>query len=80
MVIWDSDASISDDKEDSDDERKTNKKKALASIAINNKPSLFDSPSRFMAKGSKVQSDDESSDSESDDEEYSKEELMDMLE
>jgi len=59
MVTWDSDASTSDDDEDSDDKRKTSKKKAIASIAINNKPSLFDSSSCFMAKGSKVQSDDE---------------------
>jgi len=80
MVTWDSDASTSDDDEDSDDKRKTSKKKAIASIAINNKPSLFDSSSCFMAKGSKVQSDDESSDGESNDEEYSKEEFMDMLE
>ena len=77
VVTWDSDASTSDD--DSDDEKTSSKKKSLASVAIN-KPSLFDSPSCFMAKGSKVQSDDESSDSESDDQEYSKEDLMDMLE
>jgi hypothetical protein len=83
MVTWDSDASSSDDDDDdSDDENKASKKKALASIAINNKPSLFDTPSStcFMAKPTKVQSDDESSDSESDDEEYSREDLMDMLE
>ena len=56
MVTWDSDASSSDD-DDSDDD-KTTKKKALASIAINEKPSLFDTPSAcFMAKATKVQSD-----------------------
>ena len=47
VVTWDSDASSSDDD-------KTMKKKALASIAINEKPSLFDTPSCFMAKATKV--------------------------
>ena len=52
-ITWDSDASSSDD-DDSDDD-KTTKKKALASIAINEKPSLFDTPSTcFMAKATKV--------------------------
>ncbi|XP_066320166.1 protein PXR1-like [Miscanthus floridulus] len=50
VVTWDSDASIDDDSSDDD---KASKKKALASIAINNKPSLFDTPSCFMIKGSK---------------------------
>ena len=54
VVTWDSDASSSDD-DDSDDD-KTTKKKALANIAINEKPSLFDTPSCFMAKATKVQS------------------------
>ena len=64
-VTWDSDDSSSDD------EMKITKKKALASIAINNKPSLFDTTSTcFMAKATKVQSDDESdSESESEDDE-----------
>ena len=53
VVTWDSDASSSDDN-DSDDDKNT-KKKALASIAINEKPSLFDTPSCFMAKATKVQ-------------------------
>jgi hypothetical protein len=53
VVTWDSDASLSDD-DDSDDD-KTIKKKALASIVINEKPSLFDTPSTcFMAKATKV--------------------------
>ena len=43
VVTWDSDASSSDDD-------KTTKKKALASIAIYEKPALFDTPSCFMAK------------------------------
>ena len=64
VVTWDSDASSNDD-DSSDDEKKTSKKKALASIAINNKPSLFDTPSTcFMAKATKVQCDEsDSSDS-----------------
>ena len=86
MVTWDSDASSSDD-DDSDDD-KTTKKKALASIAINEKPSLFDTPSCFMAKATKVQtyndgSDEEhdnENDSDSDDDEPTKDELFDMLE
>ena len=52
VVTCDSDASSSDD-DDSDDD-KTTKKKALASIAINEKPSLFDTPSCFMAKATNV--------------------------
>jgi hypothetical protein len=53
VVTWDSDASSSDD-DDSDDD-KTTKKKALVSIAINEKPSLFDTPSTcFMTKATKV--------------------------
>ena len=73
-VTWDSDDSSSDD------EMKITKKKALASIAINNKPSLFDTTSTcFMAKATKVQSDDESDSESEDDEEPSKEELFEML-
>ncbi|XP_066341247.1 uncharacterized protein [Miscanthus floridulus] len=81
-VTWDSDASSSDDDDDdSDDERKTTKKKALASIAIHNKPSLFYAPSScFMAKATKIQSDDESDSESEDEEEPSKEELFAMLE
>jgi hypothetical protein len=85
VVTWDSDASSSDD--DSSDDNKTTKKKALASIAINEKPSLFGTPSTcFMAKATKVQSDDEcdeehnKSESDSDDDEPTKDELFDMLE
>ena len=78
VVTWDSDASLDSD-EFSDDE-KTSKKKALASIAINNKPSLFDTPSCFMAKSSKVKYDESDGDdcesddcrSDGDDEEYSR--------
>jgi hypothetical protein len=80
VVTWDSDASSSDD-DNSDDERNTTKKKALASIAINNKPSLFDTPSTcFMAKATKVSSNDECDSVSDDDEEYSKEDLMDIFE
>jgi hypothetical protein len=87
-VTWDSDAS-SDDSDLSEDDKKTSKKKALASIAINNKPSLFNtSLTCLMEKPTKVKydvsdNDDCESDdcrSDDDDEEYSKEELMDMLE
>jgi hypothetical protein len=53
VVTWDSDASSSDD--DDSDNDKTTKNKALASIAINEKTSLFDTPSCFMAKATKVQ-------------------------
>ena len=52
VVTWDSDASSSND-DDSDDD-KTTKKKTLASIAINKKPSLFDTLLCFMAKATKV--------------------------
>ena len=61
VVTWDSDASSSDDD-------KTTKKKALASIAINEKPSLFDTPSCFMAKATKVQTCDDGRDEEHDNE------------
>ena len=66
VVTWDSDASSSDDDNDSDD-NKTTKKKVLASIAINEKPSLFDSSSCFMAKATKVQTCDDESNEEHDD-------------
>ncbi|XP_066342833.1 uncharacterized protein [Miscanthus floridulus] len=81
-VTWDSDASSSDDDDDdSEVERKTTKKKAFASIAIQNKPSLFDAPSTcVMAKATKVQSYDESDSESEDEEEPSKEELFAMLE
>ena len=50
VVTWDSDGS-------SDDGKKSIKK-ALASIAINNKPSIFDTPSTcLMAKPTKVKYD-----------------------
>ena len=84
VVTWDSDASSSDDDDDSDDETKSSKKKALASVAINDKPSLFDTPSTcFMAKATKVQTCDDGCESESDsddDDEPTKDELIDMLE
>jgi hypothetical protein len=53
VVTWDSDASSEDD--DSSDDDKKSKKKALASIAINNKPSIFDTSSTcLMAKPTKI--------------------------
>jgi chromosome segregation ATPase len=55
-----------------------------ASIAIQEKSSLFDTPSCFMAKASKVQNCDEERDNESEsennDDEPTKDELIDMLE
>ena len=62
--------------------------KALASIAINKKLSIFDTPSTcLMAKPTKVkydESDDDEYESDScrsdDDEEYTKEKLLDMCE
>jgi hypothetical protein len=87
VVTWDSDGSNDSDDDDSSDDDKRSIKKALASIAIYNKPSLFDTPSTcLMAKPTKVkydESDDEcdSDDCRSDDEEdYSKEELIDICE
>jgi hypothetical protein len=84
MVTWDSDGSS--DNDDSSDDGKKSIKKALASIAINNKPSIFDTPLTCpMAKPTKVKydaSDDdcESDNCRSDDDEYTKEELMDIYE
>jgi hypothetical protein len=90
VVTWDSDASSSDDDDSNDD--KTTKKKALASIAINEKLSLFDTPSTcFLAKAIKIQSNDEcdeehnkneseSDDDDDDDDEPTKDELFNMLE
>jgi arsenate reductase-like glutaredoxin family protein len=83
VVTWDSDVSSSDD--DVSDDNKTTKKKAYASIAINKKPSLFDTPSCFVAKATKVQTCDEEHDNESEsksynDDEPTKDELIDMLE
>ena len=81
VVTWDSDGS-------SDDGKKSIKK-ALASIAINNKPSLFNTPlTCLMTKPTKVKYDVSDNDayesddyrSDDDDEEYTKEELMDMCE
>jgi len=61
-VTWDSDASSNDDS--SDDDKASKKKKALASIAINNKLSLFDTPSCFMDKVHNVQYDESESENE----------------
>ena len=86
MVTWDSDDPL--DSDGSSDDDKKSIKRALASITINDKLSIFDTPSTcLMAKPTKVkydvsdndecESDDCRSD---DDEEYTKEELMDMYE
>jgi hypothetical protein len=56
VVTWDSDGSLDDD--DSSDDDKKSLKKALASIAIDNKPSIFDTPSTcLMTKPAKVKYD-----------------------
>ena len=81
------------DSDDSSDDGKKSIKKALASIAINNKPSIFDTPSTcLMVKPTKVKydvSDDDECESDTcrnddndddEDEEYTKEELLDMCE
>ena len=91
VVTWDSDDS-SDGDSSSDDDKKSIKR-ALASIAINNKLSILDSPSTcLMAKPIKVKydmSDDDEYESDTcrnddndddEDEEYTKEELLDMCE
>jgi hypothetical protein len=87
VITWDSDASSSDD-DDNSDVDKTTKKKALSSIAINEKPSLFDTPLTYViAKATKVQTYDDGCDEEhdneserDDDDEPTKDELIDMLE
>jgi hypothetical protein len=82
VVTWDTNASL----EDND---KKSKKKTLASIAINNKPSIFDTSTCLMAKPTKVKYDDSDDDAyesddcrsnDDDDDEDSKEAFMDMLE
>jgi hypothetical protein len=53
VATWDSDYS-SKGEDGNDDESNNGKMKAMASLAINNKPSLFDSsPSCFMAKANR---------------------------
>ena len=87
MVTWDSDGSSNSD--GSSDDGKKSIKKALASIVINNKPSIFDTPSTcLMAKPTKVKYDESDDDecksdvcrNDDDEEEYTKEELLDMCE
>jgi len=74
VATWDSYASSSDDDE-------YRKKKWHASIAIQEKSSIFDTPSCFMAKATKVSSDDERDHAcDSDDDEPIKDELITMLE
>jgi hypothetical protein len=84
VITWDSDYTNDSDDDDSSDDDKKSIKKAIASITIHNKPSLFDTPSTcLMAKPTKVKYDEsvdewKSDDCRSDDEDYSKEELIDM--
>jgi hypothetical protein len=84
VVTWDSDGTNDSDNDSSSDDDRKAIKRALASVAMNDKPS--DTPLIcLMAKPTKIKydtSDDEceSDDCRSDDEEYTKEELMDMCE
>jgi hypothetical protein len=56
------------------------KKKGLVTIATNNKPSLFDTPSCFMAKGPKVLFEESDIEGKSEDgEDPSKEKLIEFL-
>jgi hypothetical protein len=74
VATWDSDSSSSSEDED---DSKSKKKKGHASIAIQEKISLFGAPSTcFMAKANKVQSDSD----DDDDDEPTKDELITMLE
>jgi hypothetical protein len=64
VVTWDSDASSVES--DSSDDDKKSKKKAFASIAMKNKPSLFDTSSTcLMAKPTMVKYDESDGDYES---------------
>jgi hypothetical protein len=68
VVTWDSDCTNDSDDDDSSDDDKRSIKKALASIAIHNKPSLFDTPSTcLMAKPTMVKYDESDDECESDD-------------
>jgi hypothetical protein len=87
MVTWDSDCSNNSDDDNLSDDDKRSIKKALASIAIHNKPFLFDTPSTcLMAKPTKVKYDESDNDCDSDDcrsddeEDYSKDELIEICE
>jgi hypothetical protein len=84
VVTCDSDCTNDSDDDSSDDDKRSIKK-ALASIAIHNKPFLFDTPlTCLIAKPTKVKYDESDDECESDDyrsddeEDYSKEELIDM--
>jgi hypothetical protein len=88
VVTWDSDDSNDDDEESSSDDDKPIRR-AFASIALTNKPSLFNTTSTcLMAKPTKVKYDDSDDDScdddgrrsdDDDDENYSKDDLMDII-
>jgi hypothetical protein len=79
VATWESDSSSSSD--DDDDDSKKKKKKGHASIAIQEKLSLFGAPSScFMAKATKVQPTPDSDDESDDDDDTTKEELWVMLE
>jgi hypothetical protein len=68
VVIWDSNCTEDSDDDDSSDDDKKSIMKALASITIHNKPSLFDTPSTcLMVKPNKIKYDESDDKCESDD-------------
>jgi hypothetical protein len=70
VVTWDSDSDCTNDSDDDDssDDDKRSIKKALSSITIHNKPSLFDTPSTcLVAKPTKIKYDESDDECESDD-------------
>jgi hypothetical protein len=85
VVTWDSDDSDNDDEESSSNDEKPIRR-AFASIALSNKPSIFDTTSTcLMAKPTKVKYDDSDDDScasdgyrsdDEEDEDYSKDDLL----
>jgi hypothetical protein len=86
VVTWYSDCSNDSDDDDLSDDDKRSIKKAPVSIAIHNKPSLFDTPlTCLMAKPTKLKYNESDDENESDDyrrnnEDYSKDELIEICE
>jgi hypothetical protein len=83
VVTWDSDNSDSDDDESSSDDERTTQR-AIANIALSNKPSIFETTSTcLMAKPTKVKhdySDDNSCASDDEeDKDYSKDDLLGII-
>jgi hypothetical protein len=88
VVTWDSDNSDSDDDASSSDDERTTRR-AIASIALSNKPSIFDTTSTCLtAKPTKVKYDDSDDDScasdgcrcdDEEDEDFSKDDLLGII-